>query len=831
MPPAKQRLTPRAFLDAKTPHSPSLSPDGRRVVFVVNEADYHESRWVGRLWLAEVPAGRARRITASYEGERDPQWSPDGRHIAFLSARPDMTEPPPDQEDDEDLHKEQIWVLPVDGGEAFRLTNTQEGVRAFGWAPDGKTILYLAPEARPRPIQFIRDDNRKRRVDPVVEHKEKLRQQFWGVDLEEKRPELLFTGDYGLAEFDVSPDGRYLVFNTNHSGEANDYYQYDLFVLDLEEEGEPRKLVERGGGKFQPAWSPDGRSIAFLSNLDPSLSYSQECVWLVPLEGGEPRNLFADAPYDCHQICWPRQGSLYGIVADREEGPLARISENDVRPITRGCCVDDFDVSDGPEQVMVVVAEDAQSLPELYLVEPDGSRHALTELNANFGEQYHLPRQEVVRWSSADGMQIEGLVLFPPGYEPGTRLPLVVQVHGGPKGRVTNTLRGYHMPAVYAAEGYLVFRPNFRGSEGYGNAFAVANRRDLGGGDFRDIMTGVEYLVDLGLADAERMGIMGGSYGGYMTNWAIGQTDRFKAAVSEFGIFNLVTDFSNSEISRWDPDYMGAYYWEDPDVYRRCSPATFLERMSTPVLILHGDSDNNTFIANSKEMYQALRARGVTVEFVHYPREGHGLREPNHKLDEMRRCLAWFDRFLKGDGTKPHWYRAGDRIEHDGYVLIVSRAEDGEYANWHEDWGRLLEVDFSIASEEPVESAWRFELAEAVLDGPDGPRELKGVPVDGSGTRVLVSGEGLAADIHPDKETGRISLGMAATYDIPAEGGAFTLRIGDFPPVAVVIGPREPKEGEEGATAEPETESAASVTMPGEETPIQTPERPDKVTG
>ncbi len=339
-------------------------------------------------------------------------------------------------------------------------------------------------------------------------------------------------------------------------------------------------------------------------------------------------------------------------------------------------------------------------------------------------------------------------------------------------------------------------------------------------------MSGVDYLVQRGMADPQRLGIIGGSYGGYMTNWAIGQTDRFKAAVSLFGIFNLVTDFSNSEISRWDPDYMGAYYWEDPEVYRRCSPATYLQNMNTPVLIVHGESDNNTFIANSKEMYQALRARGVTVEFVHYPREGHGLREPNHKLDEMRRCLAWFDRYLKADGATPSLYRIGDRIEHQEYELIVSRAEDGEYANWHEDWGRLLEVSFSIASQDPVDSAWKFALADIALQGPEGPQEMKGIPVDASGTRTLVGGQDLAVDIHPDKDTGRISLGMAAAFLIPDEGGAFQLRVGDFPAVEIVMGLREPKEGDaEDTGGEEPPGSPSAVTMPGEEGTIQTPER------
>lgn len=871
----KQPLTPRAFLEMKVPHSPNVSPDGTRVVFCANEADFEESRWISRLWLAEILEGNARRITHSYEGERSPKWSPDGKWIAFLSARPDMTEPPPEQEDEEDLHKEQIWILPAGGGEADRLAKVKEGVRGFEWAPDSQTIIYLAPEARPQPIQSVRDAERKRKVDPVIEHKEKLRHQFWEVDLQEKKPNLLYTGDYGVAEFDISPDGKRVVFNSNQTGEPNDYYQFDLSVLDLESESDPVRLVERAGGKFQPQWSPDGSQIAFIANLDPNLSYSQECVWQVSAEGGEACNLFKGLPYDVHTIQWSRDGRLLALAADGTNGRLVVVTDDGVSGVMPGAdVIDCTDFHTGPSGALAVVMEDDRNPPELYSVNVDGSRTALTELNKDFVERYELPRQEVIRWQSPDGTEIEGVLTYPcspPNLpktggtignsgahrsdksgssdvsvmsDPANRVarqpagsaaggsptdtesgsaPLVVQVHGGPKGRSTNSLRSYCMHPVWAAEGYLVLRPNFRGSEGYGNDFAIANRRDLGGGDFRDVMAGVDYLVERGLADPNRMGIMGGSYGGYMTNWAISQTNRFAAAVSMFGIFHLITDYSNSEISRWDADYMGAYYWEDPEIYRRCSPATYLASVKTPVLIIHGESDSNTFIANSREMYQALRQRGVTLEFVHYPREPHGLREPNHKMDEMRRALAWMDRYLNGGAQRIR--RVEEKLEHDGYEFVVSRAEDAEYAGWHEEWGRLMELAFSVASKDPVDSAWQFRLDEVrLVDSGGSDCELKGVPVDAGGARTLVTGEGLVVDVHPDPDTGRLSLGLAAAFLIPKEGGLFTLHVADFPAVTVSVGRKEEKTEPEAAEGAPPSEPLPST--PPDEGPPTAPQRP-----
>ncbi len=861
MPDRKQKITPRALLELKIPHSPHVSPDGARVVFAVSEADFEESRWVSRLWLADVAEGKSRRITHSYEGERFPRWSPDGKSIAFLSSRPDMTEPPPEQEDEEEMHREQIWIIPADSGEAVRLTNVREGVRSFQWHPESKTIVFLMPEARPQPFQHVRDDSRKRKLDPVVELEDRHRVQFWEVGLEERKPELLYTGDFGIAEFDLSPDGNRIVFNTNYSGEPNDYHRFDLFILDIEA-GESIKLLEQPGGKFQPQWSPDGDSIAFVANLDPSLSYSQECVWQIAASGGEAKNLFAGLGYDAIHMLWSHHAKqLYANAADRMNTPLLTFDNGGFKSLidSSDACLEFDAATDG---FIAAVLESSIAAPELFAIESDGKPRPLSELNIGFTERYDLPKQEVIRWISSDGMEIEGLLVYPQeaggatqeagsrsqeagsetqeartgppdqGTEteslieiekkrvsnPTTPYPLVIQVHGGPKGRATNSLRSYYMHPVWAAEGYLVLQPNFRGSEGYGNEFAISNRRDLGGGDYRDIIAGVDYLVESDQVDPARIGIMGGSYGGYMVNWAIGQTDRFAAGISQFGIFSLVTDYSNSELSRWDPEYMGAFYWEDPEIYRQCSPATYLENIKTPVLIMHGQGDGNTFISNSKEMYRALRERDVTVEFVHYPREGHGLREPNHRMDEIRRCLAWFDKYLKGAGAAQPVYRIGDKIEHEGYELQVLRAEDAEYAGWHEEWGRLLEVSFSLASKDPVDEAWRFELDEAVLvqDGRDAC-PLKGVPVDIGGGRNLVAGEKLGLDLHPDKDTGRLSVGIAVTYQIPERGGDFELRVSDFPPVAIAIGPKPekpPHEPEAGVEAESTLEPEGPVQVP-----------------
>ncbi len=888
----RQRITARALLETKRLSDPQIHPDGLRVAFVATEADFDESHWISHLWLTEfvppeeeeeqgtgnreqgtggedssfilhpssLPAplnpqpstlnseDLTRQLTFSRDGETQPRWSPDGRYLAFLSARPDETQFV--AEDDDDDATEQVWILPIDGGEARKVTSAREGVLDYEWIGDTNSIAYLASEPRPRPLESLRKDERHRRkVDPIVEQDDRLRRQLWRVDVDDEKPKLLLTGDYGVSEFALSPDGERLAFITNYSGEGNDYHLADLYVRYLSG-GRTVKLIARTGGKYHLRWSPDGSQLAFLSWLDPQLSYSRECVFVTDVPQEAPAHasteygqnapgltdcrLLADIDYDLSAFEWarpiedaeedseesenkatekateaeesenkqatnkesatsenvsnpaftPRSPNVappvlgYALAAVRTGSEIAQItpgeanesgeatentatfltapqssqtnapSPNEPLPNEQSkiqnppFSIDDLALDPGGHSV-AYVQESAQSLPEIFLRDETGAVHQLTQLNADFAKNYRLPHQEVVSWTSPDGLVIEGVLTLPgignreqgtgnrgetsplnPDVHPQGRtqppttvpcslfpVPLIVQIHGGPKGRSTNTLQNYSMAPVWAAEGYAVLRPNFRGSEGYGNEFAIANRRDLGGGDFADIMAGVDWCIAQSIADPEKLGVMGGSYGGYMTNWAIGHTNRFKAAVSMFGIFHLQTDYSNSELSRWENEYAGAYYWEDPEIYRRMSPGTYLDAIQTPTLIIHGDEDSNTFISNSKEMYQALRHRGVTAQFVHYPREGHGLREPNHKMDEIRRCLNWMDKYLRHAGQNPSTYRMGDKVPSANGLLelCVTRADLATFVGQPKpekdapNPTELLEIVFTISNKDTRE--------------------------------------------------------------------------------------------------------------------------------
>ena len=911
----KQRITPRALLETKRLSDPQLHPDGQRVAFVVTEADFDESHFLSHLWLTEhllpettdvesametadfkivtdiaqtaqtdadsktpdedtepAPAyDPTRQLTFSGDGEIQPRWSPDGRYLAFLSSRPDETEPAPD---DDEAATEQVWILPIDGGEARKVTSAKEGVLDYAWIPDTDAILYLASEPRPRSLESLRKDERNRRkVDPIVELEDRQRRQLWRMDVDDTKPKLLLTGDYGIMDFAISHDGERLAFITNYSGEGNDYHRSDLYVRYLAA-GKTIKLVARGGGKYHLRWSPDDTQIAFLSWLDPELSYSRECIFVVDVQkelsaetsetygpeatGISECRLITDFDQDISVFEWAHPGEEAMEAGEEEEKEKGEEEEKEeaivgyaLAAVRTGSAIvmlqqgisfvqntvsfveealaERYDLSRDPGgNKLVYVEESENALPEIFLRDEQGAIHILTKLNADFSENYLLPHQEVVTWNSPDGLTIEGVLTYPFSKDPNASqppliaapLPLIVQIHGGPKGRSSNTLQNYNMAPVWAAEGYAVLRPNFRGSEGYGNAFAIANRRDLGGGDFADIMAGVDWCIAQGIADPERLGVMGGSYGGYMTNWAIGHTDRFKAAVSQFGIFHLQTDYSNSELSRWENEYLGAYYWEDPETYHRLSPGSYIGAIKTPTLIIHGDEDTNTFISNSKEMYQALRHRGVTTQFVHYPREGHGVREPNHKLDEMRRCLAWMDKYVRESALQPGLYRIGDRIpSHGGSLeLNIARAEITTFVGQPKPTGtagnaevsELLEVALTIhnldtrLSTTPLmlkSSDIRLEVREraassaaiptlSTISSPASTMQNEallpiGIPLDVFGGKVLVEGENLRTSQRPDEETGQLGFGFAVVFRVPKSAGEGSLRVADFPPVKV----------------------------------------------
>ncbi|MCS7228913.1 MAG: S9 family peptidase [Candidatus Kryptonium sp.] len=730
----KKKFTIKDMLSINVASQIDVSSDGRNVVFVLSKADFEESVYRTDLYLVSTDGGEVKQLTFSKEDERNPKFSPDGKFIAFISNR--KTNPEAKEV------KNQIWLLPVDGGEAFKLTDAPEGVISFHWMPDGKSILYLTQETLPKPEKEKKERDKKLKFDPIVVDKEKYRKEFYIVDVKTKKERKIFTGDYGIDQFDISPDGKLVVYTTNYTGDIDDGKKFDLWILEIET-GKAKQLTKRPGGERQPKWSPDGKYIAFVADIDPKFTYSQEELFIVDPQTGEIKILTEnfDIGVISYEFSRSEPNVIYARTANGVYTHVYKVSlDGKVKEFFGGERVfSDIAVSD---KSIVFLVEGKTSAPDVYVFK-NGDLKKLTNLNPQL-EGFTFGEQTVIRWKSFDGWVIEGILVKPVNFEPGKRYPMLVAVHGGPYSRIQDMLRQYYNLQVWANEGYLVFAPNFRGSSGYSNKFGISNFKDLGGGDFKDIMTGIDYIVkELKIADENKIGIFGGSYGGYMTNWAITQTDRFKAAVSMFGIFNLITDYSNSYLPSWEPDYLGDYYWNNLKIYLERSPFYYVKNIKTPVLIMHGDEDQNTFISNSKEMYQALKHLGRTVEFVRYPREEHGFREPNHRIDEFYRCLEWFNKYLLGiEPERKPLVRIDEWVKAEGWEIKVVRASKNVNYSGFDTAKKFIEVDVLFKASE---NAKPFEIAIGndfiIYDLNGNVVKSSGVPVEVSGVKGLLQGD------------------------------------------------------------------------------------------
>ncbi len=787
----KQKITSRALLELKMPGEVQVAPDSLRVVYGVSETDWDENGVTQHLYMLKIGSdAEPRQITRGGGNETQPRWSPDGNWLAFLSSRDDEGGADFDEAAEP---KEQVWLLPMDGGggEAEKLTDAPEGVGDYGWLPDSSGIVYLAQEPRPKPLEEYHTDKAERKDDAVVERLEKFRGQIWRIDREAKKPKLLHPGDFGLGEIAVSPDGKSVAFTTNYTGEVNDYHKCDVWVLDVET-GRARPLADGPGGKFHPVWTRDGSQVLYVAPLDPDLSYSQPNLYAVSAtEPAEPVNLTAEFPHDLtgwHGVYTDAAGRIYVLAAVGMTTAVYRRDGTHWQSVVQNEeHLHDYHVA--PNGGVAYVASSTVDVPELCWLAPGKKRsETLTDLNQEWADSYALAPTQLVTWKSPDGLEIEGLLTLPVSAKEGQRLPLIVNLHGGPHGRTVQALSPFTAWQTWAAEGYAVLSPNYRGSEGYGNAFSTANRGDLGGGDAADILAGVDEAIREKVADPNRLAVIGSSYGGYLVNWLISKTKRFGAAVSQFGIFSLATDFSNSQAPRWETEYLGGYPWDNPKLYAERSPATYLQDIETPVLLMHGDLDPNTFIANSQEMYQALHLLGKTVEFVHYPREGHGFGEPQHRLDELRRILNWFDKHLNS-GAKST-YHTGDKLLQDGWELVVTSAILETYAGRSNDRERYLEVALALRDTTETRRALTLRPADFSLTrtvSPGRPTRPLGLPVSVLGQKALAESANWSFTFAPGKDDRALTAPLALTFRLPATGGTYQFTVQNFPPITLEI--------------------------------------------
>ena len=651
--------TPELAFKVKRVGPVRVSPDGRRAAFVVGTAvmEGERSEWVSQIHVARADGSGSLELTAGEKSSTAPTWSPDGKWIAFVSARgkagKDGKDPKPN-----------LWRIRVDGGEAEPLTEEKGGVAEPRWSPDGARIAFLLTD----PKTEDEEQAEKEKRDPRVVDDALKRIRLCVVPVEKdasgKRPVKVLTpgetsvGNVGEpGRFDWSPDGRSIVFTHQPTPYVDDWPRSDLSIIDVETAA-VRALVSSGASESNPVFSPDGRSVALVVSDDPPSWAFAARIAVVSRDGGTPRVLAPTHDERPDLLGWSADGRR--VIFTETRGITNRVS---AAPVDGGAIVD---LTPADTMVDQPALDASRTRLGFASQAPDRAPEAWVSKLAPFAPvrvsraqelpAAALPRTEVATWTSPDGQPIEGLLTYPAGYAPGARVPLLVVIHGGPAGVFVRSFTGGVSPypvAIFASRGYAVLRCNVRGSSGYGRAFRQANQKDWGGGDYQDILSGVDALVAKGLADPDRLGVMGWSYGGYMTSWIITQTQRFKAASVGAGVTNLMSFAGTADIPSFIPDYFGGEFWDDLEPWRKRSAMFHVKGAKTPTLIQHGEADLRVPVSQGYELYNALKRLGVPTRMVVYPRQPHGIQEPRLQLDAMNRNLEWFDRWVMGKADAP----------------------------------------------------------------------------------------------------------------------------------------------------------------------------------
>ncbi len=620
---------------------PQLSPDGGWVAYTVTSGDTAQDKNTSAVWMTSWDGARTVRLTTSKQGETAPRWSPDGRWLAFLSSR-----------DDEHT---QLWLLDRAGGEGHKLTTLPTDVDDYVWAPDGKRIALVAQDpdtAKPKTPPPIVIDRFQFKQDEGG-YLGRLRRHLYVLDVESGKATILTPGDYDELLPAWSPDGKSLAFVSKRHRDADRDNNWDVYVVEATPGATPRQLTTFEGPdgdpdmESRPAWSPDGRSIAYLQGGPPKLIYyAVQKLAVVPVTGGAPRLLTAALDRNVTKPAWSPDGSaLYCLLEDDRALVLARVAATGgpvERLVSGPRVVSGFTI--GPGGKIAVLTSTPLQPAEVFAVDGTGLR-PLSRQNEEWLSGVRLAAVEPIDWHSRDGTPINGFVAKPADFVAGRRYPTILRIHGGPVSQFQYEFD--FQLQTFAGHGYVVVTANPRGSSGRGERFATAIYADWGDKDAQDVLAAVDYAVAQGIADPARLGVGGWSYGGILTNYVIAQDRRFKAAVSGAGASNILAGYGTDQYVREYEAELGAPWTATATWIKLSFPFLHADRITTPTLFLCGDKDFNVPLLNSEQMYQALRSLGVETELVIYPGQHHGINKPSYRRDRLERYLGWYDRHLK----------------------------------------------------------------------------------------------------------------------------------------------------------------------------------------
>jgi dipeptidyl aminopeptidase/acylaminoacyl peptidase len=639
---AQHNWSPEQCLKLKNISSVLPSPDGGKVLYTVREAVMTEDRseYINQVWLCHADGSNHMQLTKGDKNSANPGWSPDGKWISFTSARDGKTN---------------LYLLPVSGGESEKITDVKTAVGSYKWSADGSRIAFLMQDAaEPKEEKDKKAKNDWYFVDEVVKQNRLFIVWLNKKDTAGKYVQKKITKEnYNINAFDFSPDGKTIAYSHGKSPEVNDNIYSDISIVDIET-GSIKSIASTGAGETNPQFSPDGKMIAYHCTTDPNDWPGPKHAKIYSVPDGKIWRLKATPDENGSLLGWTADGkNIIWSEANRTLSSIYLLSADGKSVTEWSKGAKDF-ISGGTLNAAAThigfTLQNPSQLPEAYISSLNSfSPVKITGINSEHAGK-PLPKTEVVKWKGADGKEIEGLLTYPINYQPGQKVPFILNVHGGPAGVFTQTCvagnGGAYPIAAFAEMGYAVLRPNPRGSTGYGAGFRMANRSDWGGKDFLDLMAGVDQVIKMGVADETKMGVMGWSYGGFMSSWIVGHTDRFKAASIGAPVVDLSHQNLTDDIEGFLPSYFQGNPWDDWAKYDAHSPLRFVQNVKTPVMLQHCEGDQRVPISNGIMFYNALRRRNVPVRMLAMPRQGHGPVEPTMVLKTMQTNMEWFEKYI-----------------------------------------------------------------------------------------------------------------------------------------------------------------------------------------
>jgi dipeptidyl aminopeptidase/acylaminoacyl peptidase len=634
-----------------------MSPDGNWVFYSKSELNWKENKRESKYYMVSADGGESFQYIGE-DGGSSFQFSPDGKYLSFKR--------PVDK-------KQQIFLMRTSGGEATQLTKHESSVGSYTWSRDSQRIFFAASEPR------TKDDEKKHEdgYDAIFVDEGPNGQQedswtnLWQLSIEDKEETRITDDQFIVGSFDVSPDVTRILFTARYENRRNQSNLSEIHLLNLADSSQT-VLTHNQAPEGGVLWAPDGNSFLYSAVSTDEWELRQSKLWLMDVDTRESRLLSGRFEGSISRPTWAPDGqSIFFNGRHGTNSDLYRleVSSGELEQLTHVSGSLNVSSYSRDRSKMVYSFQDFDTPPDLYVSSTSGTNATkLTNANPWVETDLALASAEVIRWRSTDGTEIEGIIVLPKGYQSGTRLPLLLHVHGGPAGAFTNSFRySYH---VWAGLGYAQLLPNVRGSSGYTDELLRGNMRDIGGGDYWDLMTGVDYVIQQGYVDTERMGIRGWSYGGILGGWTITQTNRFKAA----SLGAMVTDWTseygpgfNYDVRLW---YIGGTPWENPEDYRQKSSLSHVKDVETPTLILHGINDRTDTEQQSMMFFTALKDQGKTARYIKFPREPHGFREPRHQRTRDIEEIKWIQKHVLGIDWTP-WERADEGDEESEKVVTT----------------------------------------------------------------------------------------------------------------------------------------------------------------